>query len=307
MKRLEIRASAMRFVLLGVALGWIFCSTVKGEGELDGNASPGIRNTPEEQRNNATAAGYMLWTTDSVPNNLPQITSTPPALVNRTYRYDVEAFDSDGDPLTFSLSNAPAGMTIDAFTGQIEWTVPLDLVGTFSLSVSVVDSKGGVSAAQTITLTVKAEIFTQMTVGFLEGIDLQDGATEQDSTVLSLGGGADMSEVTDIVLPNVEKLFTFSAPVSFYMEYRNGKAIVVSEQSVARVAVEDTATGGKAFEAILPTNLNQMTWTATVEIAATETKSIVFECRDGKYFKIGHFTLNLTQGTVTFAYADVTP
>jgi hypothetical protein len=38
-----------------------------------------------------------------------------------------------------------------------------------------------------------------MTVAFLEGVNLQDGATEQDSTVLSLGVWTDMSNVTDIV------------------------------------------------------------------------------------------------------------
>jgi hypothetical protein len=47
------------------------------------------------------------------------------------YTYDVEATDKDvGDVLTFSLDEAPEGMTIDPVTGLIEWTPDYDQAGT---------------------------------------------------------------------------------------------------------------------------------------------------------------------------------
>ena len=54
----------------------------------------------------------------------PQITSTPAtsAQVGVAYGYDVNASDANGDTLTYSLRQAPAGMTINASTGLIAWT-----------------------------------------------------------------------------------------------------------------------------------------------------------------------------------------
>ncbi len=254
----------------------------------------------------AQDTSYLLWTKTGSANQPPQITSEPPQMRNRTYHYDVTATDADGDALTFSLSNAPEGMTIDAMTGLIVWTAAPEQIGSFSPSVTVGDSRGGTDS-QSIPLTVTAGTFTTMTVSFLEGVNLQDGATEQDSTVLSLGVGTDMSAVTDIVLPNMDNLFSFSALASFHVELQGGAAIIVPESTVAQIAVEDTATGGKAFEEILTTNLNELSWTTPDEVAVTETNSLVFERSDGTYLKIGQFTVNLTEGTFSFSYADVTP
>jgi hypothetical protein len=39
-----------------------------------------------------------------------------------SYGYDVDATDPEGDPVTYSLTQAPAGMTIDPTTGVIDWT-----------------------------------------------------------------------------------------------------------------------------------------------------------------------------------------
>jgi len=38
-----------------------------------------------------------------------------------SYGYDVDATDPEGDPVTYSLTQAPAGMTIDPMTGVIDW------------------------------------------------------------------------------------------------------------------------------------------------------------------------------------------
>ncbi len=59
--------------------------------------------------------------------------------------------DPDGDMLTFSLETAPAGMTIDADTGQVTFLAPAD--GNYNVSILADDSNGG-SAVQAYTLRV---------------------------------------------------------------------------------------------------------------------------------------------------------
>jgi len=60
-------------------------------------------------------------------NNAPVIGNLPPATVQKvnilqTYTYDVNATDSDGDNLTYTLTASPNGMTINPSTGEITWT-----------------------------------------------------------------------------------------------------------------------------------------------------------------------------------------
>lgn len=155
------------------------------------------------------------------------------------------------------------------------------------------------------TRTGTAEIPT-MTIGFLEGANLRDGVTEHDATVLSLGVGTDMRRITDVILPNVPNLFTFSTLVTFHVEYRGSTAMIVSEPTVAQLAVEDTEANGLAFEEIQAATVAGLAWQAPTSITTTATQTIVFRRTDGTFFKIGQMTTNLTEGTMTFAYADIT-
>ncbi|MCB1881453.1 MAG: hypothetical protein KDI54_15605 [Gammaproteobacteria bacterium] len=80
-------------------------------------------------------------------NHDPQIDSTPPAeaTVGQPYVYDVQASDPDGDTLQYSLTTAPAGMSIGPASGQIEWT-PTDADQAASpvpVTVRVEDGRGG--------------------------------------------------------------------------------------------------------------------------------------------------------------------
>ena len=77
------------------------------------------------------------------------------AIVDELYEYDVKAYDSDGDALSYALLDAPVGMTIDTATGLIQWTPSNDQVGSYILTVSVEDGNGG-EAQQIFTLTVSA-------------------------------------------------------------------------------------------------------------------------------------------------------
>ncbi|WP_250565987.1 DUF4114 domain-containing protein, partial [Adonisia turfae] len=80
-------------------------------------------------------------------NDGPVITSEPnvEGLIGKPYRYDVDATDPEGDPITYSLVVAPREMTINPETGEIEWAPQEADRGTQSITVRVVDGRGGVA------------------------------------------------------------------------------------------------------------------------------------------------------------------
>ena len=88
-------------------------------------------------------------------NHAPTITSTPitVATVNLLYTYDVNATDSDGNTLIYSLTTKPAGMTIDSTTGEISWTPTIAQIGDTDVEVKVSDGK--LSDSQAFVVKVK--------------------------------------------------------------------------------------------------------------------------------------------------------
>jgi hypothetical protein len=88
----------------------------------------------------------------NVPGVEPFITSRPPlAFETMEYRYQIDATDPDGGALSFSLAEAPDGMTIDTETGAIIW--PLETVepGVYQVKIVVADPEGNI-ANQDFTL-----------------------------------------------------------------------------------------------------------------------------------------------------------
>lgn len=86
-------------------------------------------------------------------NHPPVITSTAvtSATKDEPYSYDVNATDSDGDTLTYSLTTSPPGMTINFATGLISWTPTA--TGSFGVTVKVSD--GELFDTQSFTVTVE--------------------------------------------------------------------------------------------------------------------------------------------------------
>lgn len=82
----------------------------------------------------------------------PLITSAPitSATVNTPYNYLVQAIDPDEDTITFTLTEKPTGMTIEA--GTISWTPAA--TGVIGVSVRAQDSTGRITVqSYTITIT----------------------------------------------------------------------------------------------------------------------------------------------------------
>jgi len=196
-------------------------------------------------------------------------------------------------------------MTIDPRTGCLTWRPTPDQIGVHQVEVTAADNKGGV-ATQSLTLTVTTETFTMMTINFHDGINVAEGITEHDPTVVSLTPGT-MSQVNDLLLPDVPKLFTFSEAVNFHFEYRQSAAVVVPETSVAAMAVVDSSAGEEPYEEIHADDLARLTFTTPVATPVQAFITVVFQRTDGRYFKIGKFTNNLDQWTVTVSYEELIP
>ncbi|NEQ95699.1 MAG: hypothetical protein F6K30_03040 [Cyanothece sp. SIO2G6] len=94
-------------------------------------------------------------------NNPPVITNAPRNAIGLgdDYVYQIEASDPDNDALTYSLTDAPDGMTIDA-TGLITWPAAETQLGDYSFTVRVEDSRDAAVEA-TYTLSVEQQTANQ--------------------------------------------------------------------------------------------------------------------------------------------------
>ena len=80
-----------------------------------------------------------------------EIKNMPPVIIDdkkydfdgKIYSFNIKAADPDGDALTYSLKNAPAGMTIEPSIGSVRWDVPADFKGQTTITASVTDGQGG--------------------------------------------------------------------------------------------------------------------------------------------------------------------
>jgi len=112
----------------------------------------GIMVTDETGRNSS----QYFWIYVNKQNNAPVITSTPPlsCFVDSLFIYNVTASDPDGDDITFSLMQSPAGMGISVSTGKVEWVPAISDTGSHTIQIKAEDSSGAFDA-QSFNLLVK--------------------------------------------------------------------------------------------------------------------------------------------------------
>ena len=68
--------------------------------------------------------------------------------------FHVRASDADGDPLGYSIKDAPAGMLIDRASGWVRWETAPGTTGKVPFDVTVSDGAGGESTARfTVTIS----------------------------------------------------------------------------------------------------------------------------------------------------------
>ena len=100
---------------------------------------------------------FTIHVADAGTNLIPQILSTPITPFGRpgfVWRYNVNAHDVNGDEITYSLSKAPAGMSIDPDSGLIQWTPTTG--GMFP--VIVVADDGVVQNGQAFTIVTSGTL-----------------------------------------------------------------------------------------------------------------------------------------------------
>ena len=100
-----------------------------------------------DQRGAESLQAYDLVVVAVAPNDAPVITSSPRTRVRlgTTYPYQIQAWDPNGDPLTYGLLNGPANMSVDAQTGVVLWTPTNAQFGEHQTQVQVSDGRGGLA------------------------------------------------------------------------------------------------------------------------------------------------------------------
>ncbi len=108
----------------------------------------------ENETNSADADTKTFKLT--VDNNPPSVSSIPSqsVLAGQTFTYNVQSTD-EGEGLTYSLTNAPTGMTINSVNGEISFATSEDDAGSYTVTVNSDDGNGG---QDSVTLTLKVEV-----------------------------------------------------------------------------------------------------------------------------------------------------
>ncbi|MCK5559153.1 MAG: Ig-like domain-containing protein, partial [Thermoplasmata archaeon] len=95
------------------------------------------------------------WSFITIDNIPPVIQSSPieTTIEDKQYIYNMEAFDSNNDILTYQLTSNPSGMTINSSTGSISWVPTNEQVGANPVIAMVADGNGGIDT-QSFIITV---------------------------------------------------------------------------------------------------------------------------------------------------------
>lgn len=113
----------------------------------------GLRVTPHDGKEDGLVFNTPDWTVGNAP---PSFVSTPPqTLQGEIYRYQVQADDPDGDPLSYELEAGPRGMQIDPRSGLLSWTFAKSDSGEHSIRIVAKDPEGlGVYQQFSLELTL---------------------------------------------------------------------------------------------------------------------------------------------------------
>jgi len=132
------------------------------------------------------------WTMNLVLNATPEFVQTPvdqAIRANNLYQVQVIATDADNQPLTYTLTNAPSGLTIDSQTGLLSWTPTALDVGEYAVIVNASDQLETVSHPFTLTVFsefTSYELTVDVTPQFAdpgESITIQLDTIGEQSTV----------------------------------------------------------------------------------------------------------------------------
>lgn len=107
-----------------------------------------------EVTNGTYTVTYQVNITVLPPNAPPVLAPVGDQTIDegQTLAFGLTATDPDGNPLTYSASDLPAGATLDPNTGAFRWTPDYAQAGAYLVRFAVSDSRA--SDVETVTLTV---------------------------------------------------------------------------------------------------------------------------------------------------------
>jgi hypothetical protein len=94
--------------------------------------------------NGGTGSQSFTISVDPEKLNQPPVFTTAPVTqvdIGQQYSYDADAVDFDGDPITYSIGQGPAGLIVDTTTGLLEWLSPA--AGQYPITLRAEDGFGG--------------------------------------------------------------------------------------------------------------------------------------------------------------------
>jgi len=115
-------------------------------------------------------------------NSSPTISGNPPpaVLVSEMYDFTPNAYDPDGDPLTFTITNKPNWASFEASTGRLSGQPTLGNVGTVgNIVISVSDGKAS-SSLRAFSVTVSQTALGNVTLSWVAPTQNTDGSPLMD-------------------------------------------------------------------------------------------------------------------------------
>ncbi|WP_253852319.1 Ig-like domain-containing protein [Microcystis aeruginosa] len=198
-----------------------FTPTVSGEIEITLQVDDGKGGI-------ATQVYTLLVLEEETDNYAPVIISEPilKASTSQNYVYDVNAIDPDEDNLTYSLVNAPQGMSIDNLTGEILWNTAGKTVGNYDISVKVTDNRGGVDTQEFVIALNNALL------GTIEGVKWED---TNGNGIWDSANFEDFSvDVSSLILSGDTAIVDNALRLSLNSFYSSGNALLKNPFNLVR-------------------------------------------------------------------------
>jgi hypothetical protein len=131
-------------------------------------------NVEEEAARNVTLSGGEAPAAAS--NTPPVISGNPPAStkVRETYTFQPEAFDADGDPLTFSIENKPGWADFDTSHGTFSGMPQAGDEGTYE-HIRITANDGAATDFLTFSVTVTEIALGSVTISWRAPTQNTDG------------------------------------------------------------------------------------------------------------------------------------